>query len=298
MSKRAIFHVAVATVLSVGATVSASAEYQCAPTGANPQLATGDQFFSSEVEAWSKYTKSRPLEGDPAVPCPDVTVPGYEGFPTKRCSYSDADAGPIALHAEAIVLNPSARQLASWSVSACRTNGASDAAMPKCLKKLRGQVLNNDTAQFPVVGSVVESYCNSGSHGPCDKLEKSSHWRLARHTWFRDGVAVYYSKAQGAVWEDTPYGKATFDAVLDVSRSDANISSTRNVARIGGAIRAQWSAWRHHIGKPEMPDGQQGSTEGNGWRTVTAAVHKAACKGASNELFDAVVFSNPAWTKP
>lgn len=62
----------------------ALAEFLCAPKDTRPTLPETDPFFSQEVAAWSTTTKGRPTEGN--GDCPDVTVPGYEEFPTKRCS--------------------------------------------------------------------------------------------------------------------------------------------------------------------------------------------------------------------
>lgn len=286
----------------MAAAVPALAEFQCAPTTAKPALPENDKFFASEAASWLTTTSGRYLEGDGK--CPEVVVPGYEEFPAKRCSYSTADAGKGAfplLAAEVIVLNPSSRQLASWSINACRTNGAKDSEMPNCLSKLRSFILGSNGAQFPIVGSAVESYCNSGAYGGCEGLAKVSktHKGLQpRHTWFRDGVSVDYSDAQGVKWDGTVYSKSTFDAVLDVAKSDLNLNNTFTKARIAGALRDEWITWRNHIGKPVMPDSGQGTVVGGGWRTVAASVHKAACRGASNELIDAVVFSHPKWTKP
>jgi hypothetical protein len=280
-------------LLSVGAL----AEFQCAPDGAEPALPEKDRFFARETAVWSMITKGRPTEGDGR--CPDVMVPGYEGFPTKRCSYADTDAGQglfPALRAEVIVLNPSSRQLAAWSIHACRANGAQDSAMQKCLQNLRDHVVASNGAQFPIVGSVVESYCNSSSHyGDCAKT--ATQWRRPRNTWFRDGVAVDYN-AFGVHWDEKTYSQDTFDAVLDVSRSDASLNCTYEAARIAGADRSQWNEWRAHNGKPGVPDVKPCEAGDGKWRLVASEVHKAACRGASNELFDAVVFASPHWTVP
>ena len=285
----------------VSAAAPALAELQCAPPGAKPELAKSDAFFAKETEAWLTVTAKRYTEG--GGKCSDVTVPGYEGFPAKRCAYENADAGAGVfppLPAEVIVLNPSSEQLASWSVNACRTNGALNPAMPKCLAALRNSIINSNGAQFPIVGSVVESYCNSSNkYGDCGKLKKKSktnQWLRPRNTWFRDGVSVDYKDAQGVKWDDKKYSPATFDAVLDVAKSDANLNNTFAVARIAAATRDQWIAWRKHVdaNKPVVPE----TVAGGGWRTIAASVHKAACRGASNELFDAVVFANKGWTKP
>ncbi|MER8665450.1 hypothetical protein NKH34_30660 [Mesorhizobium sp. M1148] len=299
---RSLYPLVLAVSVLFTAAAPALAEFQCAPEGAKPTLPISDPFFASETTAWSSTTKGRYTEGTGGKACRDVAVPGYEGLPTKRCTYAEADAGKgrfPPLNAEVIVLNPSSQQLASWSINACRTNGAPAAAMPKCLEKLRNSIESSNGAQFPVVGSVVESYCNSSNkYGACGTLDETSVWLRPRHTWFRDGVAVDYKDTQGVHWDDRVYSQATFEAILDVSKSDANLGNTFNVARVAAAEREQWRAWRHHVGKPEMLDGLTGTVDGGGWRTVAAAVHKSACRGSSNELFNAVVFANGSWTKP
>lgn len=276
-------------------------EFQCAPAGVVVAFPESDAFFSAEVKAWSPTTAARYTEGDRN--CQAVTVTGYEGFPTKRCAYDNVDAGAglyPPLHAQVILLDPSSRQLAAWSIHACRINGATDATMPGCLEALRAHVIGSNGAQFPVVGSVIESYCNSSRlYGNCSDLRKAkSPWIRPRHTWFRDGVSVDYKDIQGIHWDDTKYPDADFDSVLDVNRSDPNLGNTFAVARVAAATRDQWSAWRKHIGKGDLPSGLQGGIQGGAWRVVAASVHKAACSGVSNELFDAVVFSNAKWAVP
>jgi len=279
-------------------TVTVHAEFQCSPVPTIPASLVGDRFFPSTVATWVTVTKSRYTEGE----CSDVKVPGYDNFPTKRCLYANADAGAAtfaSLQAEVIVLNPSSQQLAIWSINACRVNGATDAQIPKCLRELRNYIVANNGAQFPIVGSVVESYCNSSTlYGTCNSLAETNKWRRPRNTWFRDGIAIDYVAMQGLKWDDTIYPKSAFDAVFNVSFSDVNIKNTYSSARLAGASREQWTAWRKHIGKPDMPDGGTGSVYGAGWRIVAAAVHKAACRGGQNELFDAVVFANASWMKP
>jgi hypothetical protein len=270
-------------LMFVTAAAPAAAEFQCAPLGTTVALPEGDPFFANEVAAWSETTKSRYLEG--GGNCLYVSVPGYEG------AYK-----PLA--AEVILLDPSAHQLAAWSLSACRTNGATDAAMSNCLKALRSHVIGQNGAQFPVVGSVVESYCNSSPDYPngCDSLEAKDKGRQPRNTCFRDGVAVDYKPAQAIRWDAQSYPKETFDALFDVAKSDANLDRAYNLARVAGAVREEWTSWQTHRGKPDMPEGG-GTVAGHGWRTVSAAVHKAACRGISNELFDAVVYANrKVWT--
>lgn len=279
------------------ATARAFAEMQCAPAGVTPALPTTDPLFAAETAAWLMVTRSRYLEGDGN--CSDVSVPGYEDFPTMRCSYASLDAGKRPffqpLPAEVIVLNPSSEQLAAWGIHACRINDAAD--MSKCLVSLRDHVKRQNGAQFPVAGSVVESKCSTMEAG-CDGLPDDSVLRAPRHTWFRDGVSVDYVAAQGINWLPRVYPDEVFEAALDVAKSDLNLNKTYYFARVAGIKAPAWIRWRTHVGLSVMPEGETGTIDNHGWRKVSAAVHKAACSGASNELFDAAVFANRAWTVP
>ncbi|MFK0207186.1 hypothetical protein [Agrobacterium sp. NPDC090283] len=278
------------------ASTPAYAEFQCSPLGATPNFPVSDSFFPTEMAAWALVTRSRYLEG--GGNCEDVTVPGYEGFPTKRCVYASADAGKKAfppLRAQVILLQPSAQQLASWSVQACRAVGANDSQMPTCLAELRSHVISSNGAQFAVAGSVVESRCNSSRAYPngCSGLNDTDKGRQPRNTWFRNGVAVDYTGPLGIKWDEKAYSDETYEDVFDVSKSDKFLGKTYTKARIAAAIREDWALWRTHLGKPlMMADTIEADLEGSGWQSISREVHKAACKSGTNELFDAVVYSH------
>jgi len=210
------------------------------------------------------------------------------------------DAGVEAyppLQAQVILLNPSAQQLSSWSIHACRTNGATDDQMAKCLQKLRDFVVGQNGAQFPVAGSVVESRCNSSPDYPsgCHTLSPNDKGRQPRNTWFRNGVSIDYQTDYPVRWDATAYSPEAFDRVFDVANSDAHVNHTFNHARVSGAVRQDWIDWRRHIEKPMIPEGAtetERDVNTSGWQGVSREVHKAACKSDSNELFDAIVFAN------
>jgi hypothetical protein len=86
-------------------------------------------------------------------------------------------------------------------------------------------------------------------------------------------------------WDSRLYPPSKFGDVLDITKSDSQVDETYAIARVASADRAQWRAWRKHVGKLEMPGGDSGSVDGSGWRAVSASVHKAACKAASNDAF-------------
>ena len=276
---------------------TARAELDCAPIGAPAVMAESDRLFVAEVQAWSGVTRKRYVEG--TTPCQDVTIAGYEGFPTKHCRYTAVSRGDFPrLDGEAIVLNPSARQLAAWGIHACRVNGASPTALPGCLAELRAFIQDQNGAQFAVVGSVIEDYCSSsGEKIDCKSLARTDRRLRLRHTWFRDGISADYRAAQGVRWDGVNYGPAVFDAMLCVNQSDRNLSRVYSFARVASASREDWLRWRKHIGQPERQLTKKGDIPDARWREISAAAHKAACRGASNDLVDALVFAKPSWTK-
>jgi len=155
-----VFVAAAALVLTP---LPALGEFSCVPANTSITYPVGDPFFATQTTLWKAATKVRYVEGTKPSDCIDINVPNYNGHPTKLCHYAEADQGkgvfpPLA--AQAIVLNPSAEQMASWSVHACRTAGAGDKAMDYCLTKLHDWILNQNGAQFAIAGTVVESKCD------------------------------------------------------------------------------------------------------------------------------------------
>lgn len=292
-SRSTFLLIALVTIAS-NASGEVQGELQCSPEGVVVNFPTTDEYFSAEVSAWFKTTKGRYLH------CQDIKVADYDGYPTKRCRYSLLDAGTepnfTPLRAEVVWLNPSAKQLASWSINACRINGAAGLSMKRCLSSLMNFVILNNSATFPVAGSVVESYCNSSQDKfpkGCKVLEPTDRGRAPRNTWFRDGISVDYQGRFAVRWDETAYAPAVFDRVFNVSNSDIYLSSTKKFSRPANATREQWKQWRDHVGKTLMPEGTPDrAVEGKGWQSVSREVLKAACKDTSNELFNAVVYAN------
>jgi hypothetical protein len=274
----------------------ALAELSCEPPGtaAQMQLKTqSDPFFERARQEWAKVTRNRYVEGN----CSDISIPGYEGFPTKECSYQNAGEGDkkAPLSAKVVVLNPSAAQLASWAIHACRSNGAPDSKMPGCLKTIVDYVSNQNGTQFPVVGSVVESKCDylgTSCNGPITSPE-----RAPVNTLFRDGVSISYRSV--AHWTPTPIDDETYTRMFDTVASDKDITDWYKYSRISGAERKDWEHWRMFQGLPIVPAGVDAPTfdlKTSGWGKVSRSIHQAACKSELNELFDALVFSR-GWAK-
>ena len=284
-----------AVLLCLQLTTPATAELSCAPKGVPTTYPVeSDPFFVQALGIWENVTKSRYIEGTPGKSCDTVTAIGYEGFPTWHCTYSSVDAGAgyyAPLKAEVVVLEPSAKELARWTVHACRVNSATDKTMGTCLNWLSSTVIGNNGAQFPIVGSVVESQCDWDGKAPICKYATVAR-KEPDNTWFRDGVSISYTKL--AHWDNKTYNYA---AILDTASSDKDMSAWYYYSRVSSAWRTDWTAWRLHIGKPALPDGVKSAgfdLAHQGWLEVSRAVHKQACSSDSNELMDAIVYTHQA----
>src|ERR1039458_10306085 len=84
-----------------------------------------------------------------------ITVPGWEGYPTTNYTYSVRDRSTgTNKTASVIMLNPDARQLARWIVTAClEAKGRADQGS---IQKLANHSISQSGAEFPVRGVVYE----------------------------------------------------------------------------------------------------------------------------------------------
>lgn len=84
-----------------------------------------------------------------------VIVPGWKGFSTVKYTYSVKDrTNGETKTASVIMLNPDARQLARWIVTACVE--AKGSAAEAHARKLANRIISQSGAQFPVRGIVYE----------------------------------------------------------------------------------------------------------------------------------------------
>jgi hypothetical protein len=103
-----------------------------------------------------------------------VTVAGWDGFPTRRYTYSVKDKDGPAKSADVILLNPPSEMIARWIVSALiEVKGSYDAADGR---KVFAHILSQSGGQFPVAGVVYEDII------PADGVHEIY--------CFRDGVTV------------------------------------------------------------------------------------------------------------
>lgn len=88
----------------------------------------------------------------PRAGCREVTVPGYEGLPTKRCVYQQG-----ALKAEVILLDPDGPQLARWVQFTCDGLLPVGRSTERCGLALLRRIASQTSGHFPVAGVVLEN---------------------------------------------------------------------------------------------------------------------------------------------
>jgi hypothetical protein len=183
-----------------------------------------------------------------------VAYPNWDGFPTAKHSYKVDDGK----HAQVIMCNADAAQLARWIVYACiEAKGSAD---PTYTDKLNSQILDASGAQFPVAGIV---------------LEDMDAGRQAVYA-FRDGVTVQIPGIENGV--------AVQPSVKQIADSlDPNVRPTvaKKYARIQSTTREEYQA-----------AGGKQNAEGLLWLDVSRKLYQAAWGKDQNELMIAWAKAN------
>jgi hypothetical protein len=220
------------------------------PSGAQPEPDREAAIQRLTKELAPRLARSRYMEANPRP----VVVPGWEGYPTTNYTYSVRDrATGTNKTASVIMLNPDARQLARWVVTAClEAKGSLDEALTR---KLVDHVISQSGAQFPVRGIVYE-----------DILPANGIYEVY---CFRDGITV---KIAGV---DHRGEKQPSPEQLDKSLNAdvADVTWVGNYARIQSATREDY---RKAGGKEEV--------EGAAWLNVSRRLYQQAWKSDRNEL--------------
>jgi hypothetical protein len=193
----------------------------------------------------------------------DVTVAGWEGYPTRRHTYSVKDQDGTTKSADVILLNPSPEKIARWIVSAVvEVKGSYD---PADGKKLFANVIGQSGGQFPVGGVVYEDIL------PADGKNEIY--------CFRDGVTV-------AV-EGVPHRGIEPMTPAQVAASiDGKVTRVYTYARIASTSPKMWI----DMGGPAdvMKDGKP--TEK--WMTEIRRAYQEAWNSDRNALFVAWAKAN------
>jgi hypothetical protein len=210
------------------------------------------------AELAPRLARARYMEANPEP----VSVPGWEGYPTRQYRYSVKDrTNGATKSASVIMLNPDARQLARWIVTAClEAKGAAD---ERDTRKLADHIIAQSGAQFPVRGIVFE-----------DILPHNGIYEIY---CFRDGVTVKISGVDHR--GETPPSAAQLDRALHAPLSE--------VTWVGAYARIQ-SATREDYQRA----GGQEPVAGAGWLEVSRTLYQRAWGADRNELMIAWAKAN------
>jgi hypothetical protein len=112
---------------------------------------------SAEVDALAVRIEAplkaaRYMEGS----CAPIQFSGWEGYETIRCTYSVTDKETLARKTGLVVmLNPSARKLSQWIISACQ-NIRPNQRLSSCTRRVVDRIFGQSGGQFPIAGVVYE----------------------------------------------------------------------------------------------------------------------------------------------
>lgn len=165
-----------------------------------------------------RLRRSRYMERGEGEP---VTVPGWEGFPTRlyRYTVTDPTSGTVK-QASVVLLDAPAERIARWVVTAC-SEARGGQIRADDTDRLFQHVLSQSGGQFPVTGVVYEDIL------PADGLYETY--------CFRDGVTV--------VVEGVPHrGTAPLDAAQTSASLWGKVTKVYRYARIQGSSPGEYRA--------------------------------------------------------
>lgn len=154
--------------LSEGVTSAIGGQAASQKEVVSPPLAVAaDPLEVAKAKAYyAKHLEKR--ECDP----PDTNFPRWEGFPVQNCVYKG-----VGITVHTYMLNPSAEQLARWTVTACRDAGA--ASLEKCVSYMEKMIINESSGVFPIDGYIPEPGLSVGASDSDPRCPL-----------FRDGVTI------------------------------------------------------------------------------------------------------------
>jgi len=187
---------------------------------------------------------------------PTQEYPRWQGYPIQRCSYSDS-----GVSVRTYMLNPSADQLARWTVTACVD--AQAAAPSTCARALSKAILEASSGVFPVAGFIPEPASSGGGAGS-----------QVLCFLFRDGVTVTTAKVPGA----PPAVKGT------CASSDENEEAVMRAKRFARVVSTTRGDYLRNGGQEPVGTDVDGDPR---WLDVVRALYQRAWGADRNELISA-----------
>jgi hypothetical protein len=206
-----------------------------------------------EIAATKAYFSPRVghLRCDP----PDLHTPRWEGFPVTKCRYSD-----VGVTTTLLMLNPSADQLARWTVTAC--HDAEAASISACTRHMEDLIWRGSTGLFPVSGYLVEPASAAGGTGDGPEC-----------MLFRDGVTISTD-----TWDTQP-AKGGNCGPDDETVKPA--TAAKRYSRVASTTREEYYA-----GGGTKPAGASNNRDPR-WVDVIRELYQAAWTSDRNELVSA-----------
>jgi len=208
----------------------------------------------------------RYMEDDTKGGCKDATLPNWEEFPLKKCTYNqiDKNAPKKIKTATVIMLNPDKEVLAKWIIASCLiVNGNMD--IDACTNKIAYKIIDASGSQFAVSGIVLEDQNSDG---------------IQEAYIFRDGVTVCVQDGIGVCKPDGRYvpftgmfGEKENAIALDPNKKVVSTASKSGPARIQSTTRQMYQDYLGNKAK---------DVEGIKWLDVVRELYQDAWKRAHN----------------
>lgn len=229
---------------------------------AHPSAPAAETFdaatFSGTIER--KLKAARYMEQN----CQPVSLPGWEGFETQKCTYSVKDkATRTSKSATVVLLDPTPLKLSEWLVNACKT-AAPDTDLKSCTGRLFSRVLAESGGQYPVAGVVYEDLL------PEDGVNEAYSFRDGTTTIVKD-----FTHRTTAPLSPGEIERAISGPVLRTASKGA-------FARPIGVTRSEY--------RQANPDAK---VDGLDWLSTVRTEYQRAWKSDRNSLIEAWLRANP-----
>ncbi|MFC2123614.1 hypothetical protein ACFLU5_02285 [Bacteroidota bacterium] len=198
-----------------------------------------------------RVTKTRYMEKN----CKSCEYPGWEGFDTKRCTYSVIDDDGTNKTADVVLLNPNNEKLAKWLITTCKT--VIGELNKEDIEKLIVHIIGQSGGQFPVAGIVYE-----------DILPADGTFEIF---CFRNGVTV---EIEGIVHRGTE----------QPTKEQIEISLYGNVIKVFRYARIQSTTPQQYINNGGKVDVGNNDERKSAWMDVIKQLYQEAWNGDFNEL--------------
>jgi hypothetical protein len=208
----------------------------------------------------------RYMEDDINDGCKDATLPNWEEFPLKKCTYKQPDKStPKRIKtATVIMLNPEKEVLAKWIIASCLiVKGSTD--IDACINKLAYTIIYASGSQFAVSGLVLEDQRPKNSDGTIGDGIQEAYI-------FRDGVTVSVQNGL-AVGFTGMFGESENEVALDPNKKVLSTASESGPARIQSTTRQMYQDYLGNRAK---------DVEGIKWLNVVRELYQDAWKRAYN----------------